>query len=975
MKRISILIFVIIIVASLAANQPSDTSIGWGNLQWPYSIQVMVNETTENIYGQVWMEGVTDSTGQGEGITAELGWGPYESTPDDSWNWSEATYNTDAGNNDEYMGNITIATAGQYNYTYRYIYEGDTDYYYAENLGELNVQEEIQTAIVTFEVNMNAQINMGNFDPETDFVDIAGNFNNWGDPSEPMEDTDGDAIYTIIYQDLNVNSECLYKFRINGDWENAELQGEDDRSYVVQEGENLVYHWYNNIPCNELEALAVLDSTQSDYSNFVSGEMLATDDSLAIEITLDPADSSGVSGYSATLHYNTALKEWQEQEFVWNSNFEGISYWRTSLQNGTDFLNGDIVNFYVTATDYTGSELIDNNNGLYYSVEIDSGLPTTIDWGNLQYPLSTSATVNTPTENIYGQVWVEGVTEAEGAAPGLTAELGYGAVDSDPAAGGWNWTTASFNTDSENNDEYMAALTIADEGNYHYTYRYSINGGEWYYAAERGELEIYINQPPIADAGADQEVNEGIIVTLDGSGSYDPNEDELTFMWTTPVGIELSDTSAENPTFTAPEVEEATLFTFTLIVSDGQYDSDPDQCDVTVLNTDLNQPPIADAGEDQSVLEATTVTLDGSGSYDPDSDPITYEWTAPNNITLSDETAISPTFTAPEVDEDTPYTFTLTVFDGEEYSAADEVIITVENENQPPIADAGEDQEVFEGSVVTLDGSGSYDPDEDTLSYQWFVPAGIELSDETAVQPTFTAPDIAVQTQYSFLLVVFDGEAYSNEDEVVVTVQVANHPPIADAGPDQTVNEGDEVSLDGSASYDPDGDSISYLWTAPPEISLSDVNSPNPTFTAPDVEVTTVFNFTLVVSDGEYDSEADVVEITVNNNTDILSDLQPGKNKLFANFPNPFNLNSAKTSTKIYFTVAKQAKTACINIYNSKGQQLRSYKINDLHYNSENYIIWDGCDKEEKQVSSGIYLYSLQIDDRCVEIKRMLVIK
>lgn len=882
MKKILVIFFVIFIIGSLNAKQPTDSSIGWGNLQWPYYIQVMVNETTENIYGQVWMEGVTDSTGQGEGITAELGWGAYNSTPDDTWNWSEATYNTDVDNNDEYMGNITIATAGQYSYTYRYIYQGDTDYYYAAELGELNVEEEIPTAAVTFEVNMNAQINMGNFDPATDFVDIGGNFNNWGDPSEPMEDTDGDAIYTITYQDLNVNSECLYKFRINGSWDNAEFPGGDNRSYIVQEGENLVYHWFNDVACNELEAITVLDSTQSDYSNFIHTGVLALDDSLAIEITLDPADSLGISGYAATLNYNTNLKDWQQQNFTWNSNWEGISYWRTSLQNGTDFQNGDIINFYVTATDYNGPEFTDDNNGNYYTVEVESDLPTTIDWGNLQYPLATSAEVNTATEDIYGQVWVEGVTSAAGATPGLIAELGYGAVNSDPAAGDWSWFSAVFNTDVDNNDEYVATLTVAEAGNYHYTYRYSINGGAWYYAAERGELEIYLNQPPVANAGPDQEVNEGILVTLDGSDSYDPNGDELTFLWEAPAEIELSDATAETPNFTAPEVEETTPFTFTLVVSDGEYDSQPDECIINVLNTD---------------------------------------------------------------------------------------------ENQPPIADAGPDQTVYENSLVTLDGSGSYDPDEAPISYEWSSPAGITLSDNTAMQPTFTAPEVTVQIQYSFTLEVFDGEDYSQPDEVIITVQPANHPPIANAGEDQSVNEGDLVTLDGTASYDPDGDDISFLWSAPSQITLSDETSATPTFTAPLVENTTTYSFQLIVSDGEYDSEVDEVEITVNNLTDVLQEVLPGKNNLISNFPNPFNLNAAKTSTKIYFTVAKDVQTASMNIYNTKGQLVRSYIINDLHYNSENYIIWDGSNNEGKQVSSGIYLYSLQINNKCVEIKKMMVIK
>ncbi|MCF8363107.1 MAG: T9SS type A sorting domain-containing protein, partial [Prolixibacteraceae bacterium] len=111
----------------------------------------------------------------------------------------------------------------------------------------------------------------------------------------------------------------------------------------------------------------------------------------------------------------------------------------------------------------------------------------------------------------------------------------------------------------------------------------------------------------------------------------------------------------------------------------GMYWADP----VSWLNATLvvydNNPPVADAGSDQSVAEGATVTLDGSSSSDPDGDPLTYRWTAPEGITLSSETAAQPTFTAPEVTEDTEYTFTLTVNDGNDDSGPDDVIVTVLN--------------------------------------------------------------------------------------------------------------------------------------------------------------------------------------------------------------------------------------------------------------------------------------------------------
>ena len=120
------------------------------------------------------------------------------------------------------------------------------------------------------------------------------------------------------------------------------------------------------------------------------------------------------------------------------------------------------------------------------------------------------------------------------------------------------------------------------------------------------------------------------------------------------------------------------MLTFTLTVTDalGLADATPDQVVITVTN----QAPIANAGADQTVNTNATVTLDGSGSSDPDSDtPLTYSWqqTGGTAVTLSDATAESPTFTAPG--DPTVLTFTLTVTDalGLADATPDQVVVTV----------------------------------------------------------------------------------------------------------------------------------------------------------------------------------------------------------------------------------------------------------------------------------------------------------
>ncbi len=114
--------------------------------------------------------------------------------------------------------------------------------------------------------------------------------------------------------------------------------------------------------------------------------------------------------------------------------------------------------------------------------------------------------------------------------------------------------------------------------------------------------------------------------------------------------------------------------------------------------------------------------------------------------------------------------------------------------NSPPVADAGVDQTVQEGALVTLNGSNSSDVDNDIVSYQWNGTAGtsVNLSNASAAQPTFTAP--AGGASVTFELTVTDSDNNQDTDTCLVNVIYGNLPPTADAGANQTVDEGDPVT-------------------------------------------------------------------------------------------------------------------------------------------------------------------------------------
>jgi hypothetical protein len=373
------------------------------------------------------------------------------------------------------------------------------------------------------------------------------------------------------------------------------------------------------------------------------------------------------------------------------------------------------------------------------------------------------------------------------------------------------------------------------------------------------------NSAPVADAGPDQSVFVTETVTLDGSGSTDVDGDPLSYLWSfvsVPPGSNamLSDPTAVMPMFV---VDAAGQYVVQLLVNDGSVDSAPD----TVTITTLNSPPVADAGPDQTVFVGETVTLDGSGSSDVDGDPLAFQWALttvpPGSLaSLSDPTAVMPTFV---IDQPGTYVAELIVNDGFVDSAPDTVQVVTEN--SAPVADAGDDQNVEVNDVVMLDGSGSSDVDGDPLTFAWSFlsrpPGSIAtLSDPTAVMPSFTAD---VPGTFVVQLIVNDGLRDSAPD--TVTIDTGNTAPVADAGPDQTVALAALVMLDGSGSFDPNGDPLTYAWaltSVPPGSSatLSDPNVVMPTFTADEAGT---YVAQLVVNDGFVDSAPDSVTISTAN--------------------------------------------------------------------------------------------------------------
>lgn len=155
---------------------------------------------------------------------------------------------------------------------------------------------------------------------------------------------------------------------------------------------------------------------------------------------------------------------------------------------------------------------------------------------------------------------------------------------------------------------------------------------------------------------------------------------------------------------------------------------------------------------------------------------MTFHWVQTDGpvVALSETDGATPSFTAPllagGLGSGVPLTFEVTVSDGV-LDHTDSVVVTVEQVNHAPVADAGLPQTVHSDTPVTLNGSGSGDPDGDLISFSWTQVGGtlVSLANASTPTPSFTAPSVSGSDTLTFRLAVGDGPL-TGQAEVAVTV-------------------------------------------------------------------------------------------------------------------------------------------------------------------------------------------------------------
>jgi predicted acyltransferase (DUF342 family) len=312
-----------------------------------------------------------------------------------------------------------------------------------------------------------------------------------------------------------------------------------------------------------------------------------------------------------------------------------------------------------------------------------------------------------------------------------------------------------------------------------------------------GTASFVIDKIASANAGPDQSVNEGDLVTLDGGESGEGSYEWRQFGLEEGAdgqdgqGVVINFANSINPTFIAPLVgysNETISFEVAFTDANGTtWDV------VNIIVKNVNTVPEAHAGEDQTVTAGSPITLDGSLSSDLDGEDLSFTWTQLVDgvqVAISDDSSPNPslnsnfTFTPESAGAvGTSSIYSLTVNDGTVDSALDSVTITISTENNDPIADAGFDRVVKAGKSFRLNGRDSTDPDGNTLTYFWTQLDGqsTNITRKRKALATSVTPNATSNLEkLTYELKVTDSNGGTSTDQVTISVQGTDSPPIVE---------------------------------------------------------------------------------------------------------------------------------------------------------------------------------------------------
>jgi RHS repeat-associated protein len=277
--------------------------------------------------------------------------------------------------------------------------------------------------------------------------------------------------------------------------------------------------------------------------------------------------------------------------------------------------------------------------------------------------------------------------------------------------------------------------------------------------------------------------------------------------------------------------------------------------------------PVAVVTEDLKVNVGALVNLDGSKSFNPSEEKLSYNWRIIQKPNGSNSilTNIEGPLAKIEIDTEGTYKFGLKVVSGNQVSI--EEVIWVSTDNVRPVAITNENQKISTGVAYNLLGENSFDNDGDNLTYSWSIKDKPQGSSVSILSPnsenTELTPDVL--GRYEISLVVNDGANDSREK--IIILSSLNIEPKALANLDFKSTLGDALELNASETFDLEGDSLNYRWTLlhSPDESMNEIDNTEIGVTHITPDFNGIYVFQVIANDNTVDSQPYIFKVEVRN--------------------------------------------------------------------------------------------------------------
>lgn len=699
--------------------------------------------------------------------------------------------------------------------------------------------------------------------------------------------------YDDDYWDLNGRMGSVYQGKLNNRWKSAPTGGEPvgwgspaDRQGIIDYVIKYHFSWFGNGNLDHITNASTTEANKIRTAARLAGNRL--------RITGGNINTTG--GVQVNLNWINegnapTYENWTVKYLVKNGAGTTVATLTSAFNPRLFQPSGSPT----TRTDNFASPAVPiGTYGLYVKVEDPTGYRT-------PYPLA-----NTPRQGD-GSYFLANISLGAGpsnqspiADAGVnqsittsTATLnGTGSSDPDGTISSYLWTqlsgpnTAGITTPSGS----TTGLTGLIGGSYVFNLLVTDNNGAT--SGDNVTITVNLNTPPIANAGPNQVITlPTTSATMAGSGT--DNIGISSYAWTKIAGPNtFVITTPSSATTTITGMTTAGVYTYRLTVTDGSGLTGFDDMNVTVLAG--NQPPVANAGANQTItLPTSSVNLSGSLSSD-DNGISSYAWTnvgAAGTYTINSPLSVNTSVTSLQAGL---YMFRLTVTDAQGLSHTDDVQITVNAApNTAPVANAGPNQTItLPTSSVLLTSAASTD-NIGIVSRLWTKQSG--PATYTIVTPNGTTTNVTglIAGVYQFRVTVTDGSGLSSFDDVDITVNAApNSAPIANAGGNIAVTlpivNFSTILLDGSGSTDPGGAISTYLWSMVSGPGSTTITAPTNVSTyINNLTVAGLYTFRLRVTDNFGLTDEDDVQVMVNptpNNAPVAEAGSPQTITLPTNF-------------------------------------------------------------------------------------------